>query len=77
MLVQNASAFELLLACLYCLVINVHHCRLLSLASALLDYHVSQTLSTAFSDFFQNLFFEIIRIDFEAEKEGFEPSRRY
>ena len=67
----------------YCLVINVHFYLLLfAHASALLDYHVSRTLSTAFFIFFKIFFITAkrnfrIHKDFKAEKEGFEPSRRY
>ena len=51
-------------------------CLLFAHASALLDYHVSQTLSTTFL-LFSKSFLEVFSNRFRTEKEGFEPSRRY
>ena len=51
MLVQNALAFELLLACLYCLVINVHRRRLRQLYYIIMCCFSCQQLFSTFFDF--------------------------
>ena len=63
------------LACLYCLVINVHLVAVRSRVSFVRLSRLANFVNNFF--YFFKIFFSHLCEDFKTEKEGFEPSRRY